>query len=149
MEIKIEGLEETIKALDELPALVVFGTFGKALDRAGGVIQAEVESRAPDGENGLLKEAGVAVVRVDAQGRGGSVNVGYSHFVRSEEGVPADLIASWVEYGHRQVSHKPGHKEVGHVPAHPFMRPAAEAAADKAIEVFRAVVLEGLESGTL
>lgn len=141
MDIKITGLDNVLKRLENTPSLLVKKVFYQALDRAAGVIAAEVELRTPEGEEGLLKENVITNVSIDTQGKGGSAAVGFSKAISERSGKPADLIAMWVEYGHAVVpprgSRRRGHTPVrGHVPAHPFMRPAADAAAALAIEVF-------------
>ena len=65
------------------------------------------------------------------------------------DGIPSrkSFVALWVEYGHRMVDHS--NRQTGFVKAHPFMRPAFEAAANRAVDVFVETVQEFLQSGSL
>lgn len=146
MELTITGLEEVQKRLAAAPKTVVVKGYLKALDRAAGVIAAEVEARTPEGETGLLKESVYTSVELDADGRGGSAAIGFRSTKSERTGAPQDAIAVWVEYGHQLVSHgkRSSRKVIGQVPAHPFMRPAADVAGDRAIEVFAEVLSESL-----
>lgn len=142
MDITITGLEEVQKRLQAAPRTLATKAFLKPLDRAAGVIAAEVEARTPEGETGLLKESVITKVELDSEGRGGSASVGFNSQISERTGKPQDLIAYWVEYGHVQKSRRK--KETGHVPAHPFLRPAADTAGDRAIEVFAEALSENL-----
>ncbi len=123
--------------LTRLPRDIVLGGYNRALHAAADVIEAELDLRTPVQialaggdlvvEGGRLKESIVSVVTLDSNYRGGMVEIGFGKL---------GYIANFVEYGHRMVTHKPGSKEVGFVPAYPFMRPAAEAAAEPAIDAF-------------
>lgn len=147
MELTITGLEEVQRRLKAAPKALAAKAYLKALDRAAGVIAAEVEARTPEGETGLLKESVITSVELDSEGRGGTAAVGFNSSVSERTGKPQDLIAFWVEYGHRQVSHgskKSSRHEIGQVDAHPFLRPAADGAGDRAIEVFAEVLSENL-----
>ena len=141
MELTITGLEEVQKRLKAAPQALAAKAFLQSLDRAAGVIAAEVEARTPEGETGLLRESVITSVELDSEGRGGSAAVRFSS-EQGENGKPQDLIAFWVEYGHVLKSH--AKKTIGQVPAHPFLRPAADAAGDRAIEVFAEVLGENL-----
>ena len=142
MQIQIQGLEQVQKRLKEAPSLLVAKSFYKALDRAIGVLAAEVEARTPEGEEGLLKESVITDVKIDDRHRGGSAAVGFSSEQSERTGRPQDLIAFWVEYGHELLSHSG--KPIGHVPAHPFMRPALDAVGDQVIEVFGDTLIDSL-----
>jgi len=143
MDIQITGLQEVQRRLTEAPSVLVEKVFTQALDRAAGVIAAELEARTPVGEEEELAENVIVKVAIDPGKRGGTAAVGFSSRQSSRTGKPFDLIALWVEYGHRLLSHK--RKAIGHVPAHPFMRPAALASADKAAETFADVLIENLK----
>lgn len=146
-EITIRGLSEVQAKLAQTPSILVAKLFHKALDRAIGVIAAEVEARVPVGEHEELAENIITPVEIDLIRKGGSAAVGFSHN-ESESGYPIDLIAMWLEYGHRIVTHDG--REVGQVAPHPFMRTAAVASAERAAEVFAQVLIDGLEQiGTL
>lgn len=147
MELKISGLDQVQRRLREAPNTLVAKSFAKALDRAGGVIAAEVERRTPIGPEGDLKEHVIVKVEVDTAARGGSALIGFSSATSGRTGKPMDLIAYWVEYGHRLVGHgkrKKDRKDLGKVPPHPFMRPAFDASADRAVEVFGDTLIDSL-----
>jgi hypothetical protein len=145
MGVEIVGLEDVLQRLDQLPGLIVAHAFAEALDRAGGVIAAEVEVRIPEGETEGLLEHIVVNVEIDPSLRGGSVAVGFSH-AQAENGRPYDAIADWVERGHIMLSHDKKPTKLEHVPRHPFMAPAFDASAQKAIEVFTQTILDYLDS---
>ena len=142
MEIQISGLEQVQRRLAETPEALVRKAFETALDRAIGVVAAEVEARTPVGEAEELAEAVITRVKLDEQNRGGQAAVGFSSRQSERTGRPLDEIALWVEYGHRMVTHHG--QQVGHVPAHPFLRPALASAGDRAIEVFASTLIESL-----
>lgn len=148
MDLRITGLEQVQQALKELPAKIVVKSYAKALDRAAGVVAAELEARAEalpeSGSETRLSEHVIVKVEVDTNKKGGTAAVGFDHSQDERTEKPMDVIAGWVEFGHRMVTHKPGKKEVGHVPAHPFVRPAYEAVQDKAVEVFGETLMDGL-----
>ena len=144
MEISISGLEDVQRRLRNAPKAVAAKALLKSLDRAAGVVAAEVEARTPEGETGLLKESVTTSVEIDAEGRGGRAAVTFKKTPSERTGKPQDLIALWVEYGHQQTSHS-GSGTGKHVPAHPFMRPAAEVSAPRAIEVFAETLAESLD----
>lgn len=65
-------------------------------------------------------------------------------------GPKTGYVARFVEFGHRLVTGSRAHKQrdqkvVGHVPAHPFMRPAADAAAQATLDRFAEQLTEDLE----
>lgn len=148
MDLQITGLDQVQKALRELPAKVVVTSYAKALDRAAGVIAAEVTARAEalpeSGSDTPLSEHVITKTEVDTNQRGGAAAVGFDSSQDDRTGIPQDLKALLVEMGHRMLTHQPGKKEVGHVAPHPFVRPAFEATADKAIEVFAETLIDGL-----
>lgn len=147
MDLKITGLEQVIERLQGLPKEIVVKSYAKALDRAAGVIAAELEARAEGlGETETdtpLYEHVIVGTEVDTNGRGGIAKVGFDSSQDARTGKPQDAKALWVEMGHRMVPHEThGGFGVahGHVPAHPFVRPAFEAAGDEAIAVFEQVI---------
>jgi hypothetical protein len=142
VEIRIDGLEDCSRRLKNAPKNLVAKGFAKALDRAAGVIAAEVEKRTPIGpDQGELKE-NVIVTNAELLDNmeGGRIAVGFPGKTSKRTGKPLSLIAQWVELGHVQKSHgrkkSGGKKVIGDVPAKPFMRDAAIAAKDRAIQVF-------------
>lgn len=126
--IKITGLEDVQRYLDEAPQNVVRKGFQKALAASIGVLKGELQLRTPV-DRGELRAAIRSRVKVDSDARGGIASLGFGK---------QSHVANWVEYGHRMVGHKPGKKLIGQVPAHPFVRPTFDAAADRAVEAFAA-----------
>lgn len=130
--IDITGFGEVQRDLDDLPRAIVRELFPKALEAGGGVLERELESRTPgEGISTSAKEYGslrddldlhVHVRQLDGSARAGFTQKG--------------MVALWVEYGHRQLTHEGKQSELDRVKAHPFMRPAADTAADAAIDAF-------------
>ena len=154
MDIQITGLEQVQRRLKEISKGLAAKSFAKALDRAAGVIQAEVQTRAealPEASQTPLSEHVIVKVEVDTNKGGGIALVGFDSSQDERTGVPQDLKALWVEYGHQMIGHKPAKRPLkgpltpdGVVVPHPFMRPAVEAVADQAIQVFGETLIEGL-----
>jgi hypothetical protein len=131
----IEGLEECCADLLRLKPAVCGVAVTRGLHAAGEVIEAAIDVRTPVRTNriggdkdypSLITDLSVKVT-LDSGGRGGLAEVGF--FKQA-------YVAQWVEYGHRMVGHSPGKKNQGSVPAHPFLRPAADASEDAAVEAF-------------
>lgn len=135
MSIEITGIQEVQHLLDTAPERIVKHAFAKSLAAAAVPVVQELQMRTPV-EHGDLKAHIMTDIAIDANGKGGSAAVGFGR-----EGHKA----LWVEFGHRMVGHKPGKKQVGQVPAHPFIRPAFDASANKAIEAFSETLLESLQ----
>ena len=136
MEVKIEGLAETIAALKNAPRNVVAQGFRRGLQAAGNVLGAEVARRTPVDRGDLLASIKVEVV-LDSQFRGGITTVGF--------GGKEDFTAAMVEYGHHLIGHKPGEKAIGEVQPHPFVRPAAATAGGSAVDAFEREIKEVLQ----
>lgn len=140
--ITVRRIPEVQRNLKDFPRLLVMGCFQKALARAAAVFEEEIRSRCPETdystsseEYGHLIDNLMDEITIDTQGRGGKARIGF--------GTKA-MVALWVEYGHRMVTHKG--KQVGSVEAHPFMRQSFEAAADRAIDAFTETVKEFMQS---
>jgi HK97 gp10 family phage protein len=136
--INVEGIEEVCAALTALPSKLAKNAFTKGLIASAVPVAEAVLARTPE-HTGDLKAHLKTDVVIDASGKGGSVQIGFSGKNGS--------VARWLEYGHREIGHKPLNKDLGSVQPHPFMRPALETAADAAIEAFTESVLESIESG--
>ncbi len=133
--------------LREAPKTVVANGYLKALSSAGNVVANEVEHKCPTKkedvggllERGELRENIMLAVEIDSQYRGGIATVGF----RTRA---AAAVALWVEWGHRMVvrggtyiDNRGKVRKGTHlkdIPAYPFMRPAADVSADKAIDAF-------------
>jgi len=140
--IEIKGIEETCEGLSELPKRLVKHAFAKALAAASVPMVKALEARTPK-HTGDLAEHLMTDIQVDAEGRGGRVDIGYG-----KEGYKARLV----EFGHRMVGHKPAKKDLGKaVQPHPFMRPAAAESAEASVEAFDESINESVDqdiSGT-
>lgn len=149
-EVIITGLEETMRAIQEMPKLIAARGYLKALSRGIGVVRYALDARTPirasdlytagkkgDRHPGDLKRALTTEINIDSQARGGTAEVGYAGF--------QGRIANWVEFGHHVVRKggtyvdKRGRRRKGtvsgFVPAHPFMRPVYDSVADEVVEV--------------
>lgn len=133
--VHITGIEEVQELLVSAPRHIVGTAFLKAFEAADRVIEGELDLRTPE-KSGELKAAKTHEITLDSNLRGGLLQIGFG-----KQGHKA----LWVEYGHRMVGHKPDKKELGTVEAHPFMRPAANASADRAIEAFADTLIETLK----
>jgi HK97 gp10 family phage protein len=133
--IKIEGIEEVCELLQQASRAAMPRALLHGLTAGAAVIEEYVAGRTPDKTGELLADLGTTVT-LDSDFQGGIAEVGF--------GGKQGHVANFVEYGHRMVGHKPGKKELGNVEPHPFMRPAAEAAAEEAIEAFVDAVMADL-----
>lgn len=158
--IKVTGIPDVIKMLDNMPATLVGFAWNRSLQAAGAVMRDELQRQTPysgesasgwtarggvgnaaHGGRGALRENIRTKITLDDRLRGGSVDVGFMN---------SDLaaIASWVEYGHRIVGRRPGLKDTGNkVPPHPFLRPAFAACWERAVEAFANTFVAQIERG--
>lgn len=136
MDSEIKGLNETIATLQQCPAQIVILGFQTALDRAGGVIAAEIMAQAPEGEHGELKEAAAVDVVIDSKLRGGVAFVGYPDEPSARTEKPLSKIAQWVEEGHIMLTHSGKPTKLDHTAANPFMRRGLTSATNQAVDVF-------------
>jgi HK97 gp10 family phage protein len=141
--ITVVGLEDVQRMLAEAPKIVVANGFLKALSAGANVFADELETSTPEKaedtggllDKGVLRESITIEVELDSQSRGGSADISFGK---------NGFVAKWVEFGHRMLGHKDktGEKKVlgsvegTTVPPHPFVRPAFDAAADRAVEAF-------------
>jgi len=139
-EIKITGIDEVSANLDELPLRLVKNAYAKALVAGAVPIVQALGARM-----GFFKEATgemqahlVTDIAIDSAGKGGRIQIGFGRLGH---------IARFVEYGHREIGHKPLSKELGVVQPHPFMRPALETAADAAVDAFATSIKESIDEG--
>jgi hypothetical protein len=142
--VKISGIEECCADLRRVSSTARTVGLVRGLHAAAAVIEREIDIWTPVRTNrvggdqdyqSLITDLQVRV-GIDTRFRGGSAQIG---FFRQA------YLANWVEFGHRMVGHKPLKKNLGAaVPAHPFMRPAADVAAEPAVEAFVDAVNEAL-----
>jgi len=145
MEMKIEGIEETLQLLQTAPKNIVMLGYARAARAGINVIARELVKRTPiavaenkklgrkgkawhDRSRGALVRSLRIKVAVDSSARGVVADVGFP----GEQATVADAL----EFGHMQTTHYPEHKDVRPIPAKPFMRPAFDASAEEAIEAF-------------
>lgn len=153
---RVEGIDETVAMLKAKPKAIVASGYVKALQAGSAPIVAELVSRAPVGSttrwndetfsefedttgHGTLKTSVVVEIVLDSEFRGGYAKIGFG---------AQGHKALWLEYGHRLVvgKKKTGQKVIGFVKPHPFMRAAASATADRAIQVFQEELISTLKA---
>lgn len=145
--IQIEGLDEVCEFLERAPRDAIPGALLHGGQAGGAVIeQAMIAQLAPHNKTGELMEDLDTTVTLDGDFRGVDVAVGFSHGGSDVHGYGMDYVARFLEFGHRMVGHAPNKKLLGQVEPKPFMRPAAEIAAEAAIDAFEDAVLSDLAS---
>jgi hypothetical protein len=133
--IEIEGIEEVLRDLTSASPAVAGVGVTLVLNAAAKVIQDAIRARTPvravrvggDAEYPSLIQTLKSKVTIDSNYRGGIAEVGFWK---------QSYVAEWLEYGHRIVGHgksKEARVVHGMVAPHPFMRPAAEAATERAV----------------
>jgi hypothetical protein len=137
--IEIDGIEGVVEMLRSAPKAVVAGGFLKGLQAAAKPMEEALDGRVPV-ESGALKAARVTDITLDSEMRGGSLEIGYGKLGHE---------ATWLEYGHHMVGHRPDKKLLGEVSPKPFMRPAAEASAEAAIDAFSEALMSELQGEVL
>lgn len=126
--IEVEGLEETLAALDAMSDDLARRVIQPSLVAASAPVVEAVAAHTPILTGDLIKHLKVTV-KMDKQEKGGNAKISFPGM----EG-----IASAVEFGHRAVGHEPDLKDTGiRVPAHPFVRPAFEESKEAAVEAFK------------
>lgn len=136
--IRIRGIDEVCAFLDRIPKDNLPGALLSGLD-AGGKVLSEflVGTTMAHERTGKLMADLDTVIQLDYNGQGGVAMVGFS---KSQA-----YKALWLEYGHRMVGHKPNKKDLGAFAPRPFMRVAADAGAEEAIDAFVDAVLSSLD----
>ena len=168
----VQGLEELLRRLDQLPVGLARQIARPALEAAGEVIQAAAEASVPR-KTGELAEDIIVVVKVSGDLRENMVEVGpgypgpgmktrkrgkyagradsttspgiYGRFVEGGHGMAGYSWAS--RFGSAKQRRRTGRQiELGShdVPPHPFLRPAFEASKDEAIAVLTEHTREAL-----
>jgi hypothetical protein len=143
--ITVRGIPEVQGFLSGFPKMLVMGCFAKALSRAAGVFEAELRAHMPETdystsseEYGHLLDNLLSEVTIDTGGRGGKARIGFGR---------KGMVALWVEFGHRMLSHGKKPTKLDRVKANPFMRRAFEAAANAAVDAIIDTVREFMQSG--
>ncbi len=127
--IEVEGLEETLQALDNMSDDLAQRVIQPSLVAASVPVVQAVAERTPIDTGDLIQHLKTTVKMSRAE-KGGTAKIGFPG---------REAKASWVENGHRIVGHKPDLKDTGKVAqAHPFVRPAFEESKEAAVEAFKA-----------
>jgi hypothetical protein len=157
-DIQISGIEEACAMLENVPKDMRRVAFARALTAAAVPVVKELAAWTPVAElpagmyesPGSLQDHIVVDIQVDLEGgKGGVAHIGfpsgYGH------------IANWLEFGHRIVAHGAkwsdrmknyAGKLLGWAQPKPFMRPAAIASSEAAVEAFTESLMESLVTGT-
>ncbi len=131
-----EGMEITLDGMGNMGTQIAKRGFYKAAAAAMEVFMEEVAERVPIKEGQL---ADALEYDIDVKDNRVLAVLGFN----DEE---QERIALWVEYGHAEKGHAPGYKDLGEVEQHPFLRPAFEAAQERATEAFSESIGETTES---
>lgn len=142
----IAGLEECCADLRRLPPAVCGVAVTRGLNAAGEVIERAIDFKTPtrvkrvggDAKYPSLITRLEVRIALDSQFRGGRAEIGFFGY--------GSAIAEWVEFGHRIIAHGKASKEARtkawlaageqSVPADPFIRTAADASEEPAVEAF-------------
>lgn len=153
----IRGIEEACAMIDKIPEDIVRVGMIRSLTAGSVPIMKAVDVRTPvraelfneetfspigDKASGKLKRALRTDIYLTDDGRGGVASINFG---------PQGYVANWVEYGHRMIGHKvlgALRKIMDSVPPHPFMRPAASASGEQAIDDFVEEMQISLLAGT-
>ena len=123
--ISVEGIEETLAALDRMSDAMAHEVIQPALLAATQPVIRALVPKVPVRTAELLEHLGISV---KVEGKDGEAQIGFPGM---------SYLAHWLEYGHNEVGHAPQHKLLGEYPPHPFMRPAEEESAQAAVEAFK------------
>lgn len=135
--IEFDGIEEACYSIRDAPKAAIPPALVHCLTDGGAVVQSAIASRTPDKTGELLADLDT-VVTLDEDQMGGEAETGFSE--------AQGRVARWLELGHREIGHRPLEKDEGRVAPHPFIRPAAEAAEEEAIETLMNVLMDDLSN---
>jgi HK97 gp10 family phage protein len=139
MDIRIEGIEQVIQNLKNMPELAVKNAFGKALTASAVPIVENLKTNTPV-DTGKLQRHAMSIVEIDRDGKGGKLSVGF--------GKKYGKLARLIEYGHRIIGHKPNKVDKGKtVPSKPFMRQTFAQSQNAATEAFTNRMLKSFSEG--
>lgn len=125
MRFRLEGLEETVRNLGELPKATRRNVLRRVLKKAGQPIAAMAAASAPRGETGrLIGSIEVATQLTARQRRGAKVNEVEVYIGPVRRGRVLNY-ASFVEFGTIDTA------------AHPFMRPAWDSGREVALGIIK------------
>ena len=135
----ISGLNETLALLDAIPARVMKEAIEPALIAACAPMVQALASATPVKTSTLINHLMFGVEINEQTGRA-VAQVGFGKL---------GYVARFVEFGHREVGHKPNLKEYGNVKPHPFMRQAFADSVDAATDAFVKSIQMTIDSGRL
>lgn len=124
--IEVEGLEETLAALDALEFDLAQRVIQPSLAAASVPVVQAVAERTPVLSGDLLEHLKVTI-KMDKAEKGGTASIGFPG---------REAKAAWIENGHRIVGHEPDLKELGQTEPKPFVRPAYEESSQAAVDAF-------------
>jgi len=130
MNIRATGIKELTATPGSAPKDIANAGFERAANAAMGVFRAEIEQRTPVVTGELLAALTTQTVKLDPPGVVSTIYFG------GKQG----SVAFWLEYGHREVGHKPGLEELGFVNPQPIFRPAFDVSEGEAVEAFEASI---------
>jgi hypothetical protein len=145
--IAVDGIEEVCADLARAPGVVCGVGVLNGLRAAAGVIEREIDIRTRIRDVRVGGDAAYPALitdlqskfEMDSDNRGGTVEVGF--FRQS-------YVAVFLEYGHEMVGHgesEEARASLGNVKPYPFMRPAADACAEEALDAFVKAVDDALQ----
>ncbi len=138
----VQGLDATLKMLDELPREIVMRAWLKALLAGAKVIEEYLNTYTPEYDGNRdeniprLADSIVINLTLDSGARGGIATIGW--------GGNMAHIARWVEYGHLLIGHKPDMKYLKTIPPNPFIKQAANAAYEATVQAFQDALVQTL-----
>jgi hypothetical protein len=132
--ITIEGIEETLTALDRISDAMAHEVIQPALLAAGVPVLKALSTKTPVRTGDLLKHMSMSL---KGEGKDWDLQIGFPGAAQK---------VRWLEYGHHEVGHAPDHKELGEATPHPFMRPALEESVDAALEAFKDSVDKSIDA---
>lgn len=146
MNVAIEGIDEILKLLEELPKKVERKVTKRALRQAGNVVRdgmrAEVDSIGYLSSNGK-KRLKLATKPVFPKGSRGRKEVAIGAVYKGQKNIAPD--AHWYELGTDERFTKSGASR-GRIEMSPFMRPGYEKTKMQALEEMREIYLEEIEA---
>lgn len=135
--VKIEGLSELMKKLDQLPAELIRKVHRSAMKKSLAPTYDAVMRHVPVGETGNLANSVKIKSKVVEANAGGS----YMYGMVGAYAPHAHLV----ELGHRMLNKFKQPTKLDHVPPHPFMLPALLETSDEAVKLLAAELEKSLK----
>lgn len=136
---KLLGLNETLAALDSIPSALIKEALEPALIAAAQPMIQALAIATPVKTSELVNHLMFGIEINEQTGRA-VAQVGFGKL---------GYVARFVEFGHREVGHKPNLKEYGNVKPHPFMRQAFANSIGAATDAFVRSITMTIDSGRL